>query len=265
MLPENVDLQRKLAKYNFYHCIRLNEDVVTIGFTEYLPQQAAVERALDQMLRGRERVLDIGCRDGRFSLQAERLGAIEVIAIDNDLSKGAVEVVLPHLNSKVQMYERNVYDLTPETFGKFDVVVFAGVLYHLRYPFWGLKCIRDVLNPGGRLLIETAVFLAHSELPLLYCPIDDENPYEPTSVSFFNVKGLTDTLSSLGICVRSATLLGSEYRGVDRCTFVCEFVPETIQPNQNAYWEGKHTLHSGYGPEESHRINREKSNVVYRR
>ncbi len=56
----------------------------------------------------------------------------EVIGIDNDLSAGAVEVLLPYFKSKVQMHQFNLYDLTPETFGKFGIVIFPGVLYHLR-------------------------------------------------------------------------------------------------------------------------------------
>jgi tRNA (mo5U34)-methyltransferase len=41
-------------------------------------------------VRGK-RVIDIGCRDGMFSFEAERMGAAEVTGIDNDLSTAAVE------------------------------------------------------------------------------------------------------------------------------------------------------------------------------
>jgi SAM-dependent methyltransferase len=265
MHPDTVTLRDRLACYNFYHCIALNPEVTTKGYEDFVPQQIPVGLALQQLPVAGQRLLDIGCRDGLFSLQAERLGAAEVIGIDNDLSRGAVEVVLPYLKSKVRMYELNLYDLTPESFGKFGIVICAGVLYHLRYPMWALKRIRDVLSPQGWLLIETAVFLAYPEMPLLYCPIDEEGPYEPTSVSFFNVKGLTDTLSSLGIRVLNVSLLGTEWRGVDRATFTCQFLPETIHPNQALYWENRHKIHSEYGPEDAYRIIREKSETLYRK
>jgi len=265
MLPDNAALLERLARYNFYHCIPLSPEVTTKGYEDFVPLQVPVQRALEQLAVARQRVLDIGCRDGLFSLQAERLGAAEVIGIDNDLSRGAVEVVLPYLQSKVKMYEVNVYDLTPEAFGKFGIVVFPGVLYHLRYPMWALKRVRDVLHPEGWLLIETAVFLRYQELPLLYCPIDEESPYEPTSVSFFNIKGLTDTLSSLGIRVHSVSLLGAERNSVDRATLTCQFLPETIHSNQALYWEKSHRIHSDYSPEEGYRIVREKSEVLYRK
>ena len=265
MKPENLALQQKLDTHNFYPCIRLNFEVTTRGYTDFLPQQLQVEHALNQLPVAGKRVLDIGCRDGLFSLQPERLGAAEVIGIDNDLSRGATEVILPYLKSKVRMFEFNVYDLLPESFGKFDIVIFPGVLYHLRYPMWGLKRVRDVLAPHGWLLIETAIYLGHPDLPLLFCPIDEESPYEPSSVTFFNVKGLTDTLSSMGIRVDSVSLLAAEYKGVDRGTFTCKFVPEALHPNIATYWEGSHDLHSRFGPAETYRFHEEKSEVLYRK
>lgn len=264
MHPDSVALEMRLAAFNFYHCLQLNPEVRTKGYEEFRGLQAPVAEALERLPLAGKRVLDVGCRDGLFSLQAERLGASEVIGIDNDLSRGAVEVVLPYLKSKVQMYELNLYDLLPETFGSFDVVIFPGVLYHLRYPMWGLKRIRDVMNPHGWLLIETAVFVGHDDLPLLYCPIDDESPYEPTSVTFFNVKGLTDTLSSLGIRVETVSLLGPD-RNTDRATLTCQFLPETIHPTQRAFWEGKHRVHRDLSPAEALRVIQEKSELLYRK
>jgi len=81
--------------------------------------------------------------------------------------------------------------------GLFDVILFAGVLYHLRYPFWGLKVLRDVMKPGGELLIETAIWRGDPNNAMLFCPIENDSPYEPTSCTFFNEKGLVDTLNSL--------------------------------------------------------------------
>jgi hypothetical protein len=124
--------------------------------------------------------------------------------------------------------------------------------------------MRDVLADQGRLLIETAVFRGYDHLPLLYCPIDDETPYEPTSVSFFNVKGLTDTLSSLGIRVQDVSTLGQE-GPVDRAVFTCQFLPGTAHPTQGAYWEGKHTLHADLSPSDAFRMVREKSPILYRK
>lgn len=147
------------------------------------------------------RVLDIGCRDGLYSFAAERQGANEVIGIDNDLSAGATEFLIPYFRSRVSMLELNLYDLTADRLGTFDVVIFAGVLYHLRFPFWGLKRISDALRLHGTLLLETAIQVDPNREALLFCPVGMDSPYEPSSCSFFNGKGLMDTLASLGISI----------------------------------------------------------------
>ena len=53
------------------------------------------------------------------------MGATEVIAIDNDISKPAVEFFDPLFNSKVKMHEMNLFDLNEKSFGKFDVIIFG--------------------------------------------------------------------------------------------------------------------------------------------
>jgi|SRR6185503_20156236 SAM-dependent methyltransferase len=196
----DAELQQVLARYAFYHIIKLTDTISTPGNPVYVrAQNLCMERLKSLDVKGK-RVLDIGCRDGLFSFAAESMGAAEVVGIDNDLSKAATEFLIPFFNSKVRMHQMNLYDLKPESFGQFDVVIFPGVLYHLRYPFWGLRAIRDVLKIGGHLLIETAIWVGEHNNSMLFCPIGDDNPYAPdeTSCTFFNEKGLVDTLTSLG-------------------------------------------------------------------
>lgn len=187
-----------LKKYKFYHIIDLGNGILTPGEPRHLPIQRNVHTVLQSIPIKGKRVLDIGCRDGLFCFEAEKLGAKEVIGIDNDLSPAAIEFLIPYFNSRVKMFNLNLFDLNPDTYGKFDVIIFAGVLYHLRYPFWALNILKELLAEDGYLIIETAV-LDKSRYPLLYCPVGKESPFEPTSVTFFNVKGLVDTLTTLGI------------------------------------------------------------------
>jgi 2-polyprenyl-3-methyl-5-hydroxy-6-metoxy-1,4-benzoquinol methylase len=195
----HTDIRQAMSRYKFYHVIPLTDDIATPGNPAYVPAQNLCMKHLRSLdLRGK-RVLDIGCRDGLFSFAAESMGAKEVIGIDNDLSTPATEFLIPFLNSKIKLVQMNLYDLKPDTFGFFDVVVFPGVLYHLRYPFEGLRVIRDVLKVGGRLLIETPIWKGENNNAMLFCPTGAESPYEPTSCTFFNQKGLTDTLTSMGL------------------------------------------------------------------
>lgn len=205
-MDEN-QLQEELKKYNFFHIIKLTDTLSTKGDTDAVPIQEVPLRALRSIDLKNKRVLDIGCRDGLFCFEAEKLGASEVIGIDNDLSLGAVNVLIPHLKSKIKMYELNVIDLTPDTFGMFDVVIFPGVLYHLRYPFWTLKRIKDVCREGGQVIIETAVFVDDNKRAMLFCPLTEDSPYGPTNCTFFNMKGLIDTLSSMELVTQTTELL----------------------------------------------------------
>jgi SAM-dependent methyltransferase len=248
-------IRRQMVKYTFYHTVRLTDTLQTPGWEAITPVVGKTLEALRTLdLRGK-RVLDFGCRDGLCCFEAEKLGAAEVIGIDNDLSRGAVEFLIPFFQSRVRMVELNVYDLTPQHFGTFDVIVFSGVLYHLRYPFWGLRRLKDVLRDGGALVLETATLEDDNRHALLYCPVGDESPYEPTSCTFFNLKGLRDSLHSLGLEVQSVSSL-CQYPPVntldravpliERSTLVCTPRPRA-QESQGypvSYWEGTHTINS---------------------
>jgi hypothetical protein len=132
-----------------------------------------------------------------FSFQAERKGGREIIGIDHDLSVGAVEFLIPFFGSKVQMYQMNLLELEPTTFGLFDVILLPGVLYHLRYPFWSLSKTVNCLNEKGVLLIESGMLAdpRMKDYDLLYCPVED-SPYEITSCTFFNQRALVTTMRS---------------------------------------------------------------------
>jgi tRNA (mo5U34)-methyltransferase len=101
------------------------------------------------------RVLDIGCRDGYFSFELERRGA-EVIGIDYALpTTTGFSIASQILNSKATFLVENVYDLSPEKHGLFDLILFLGVLYHLRHPLLAFDKIRTVAKPGAMMFVET--------------------------------------------------------------------------------------------------------------
>ncbi len=220
------------------------------------------------------RVLDVGCRDGRFCFEVEKRGAAYVLGIDNDLSKGAVEFLIPYFKSKVEMQGINVYDFVTEE--KFDTILFPGVLYHLRFPFLGFKRLADAMKPGGEIIVETAMYLAHHEEPLLYCPAPKDSPYEPTSVTFYNHLGMVCALESFGFvnvqCASIMTPLGGRFEGYDkfldssmveacdkgigRAVYTATYSPiqHTVSDQLEAYWYSTHALHadeSGTGPSPS--------------
>ena len=198
-LKNSEELKKLSQKYQWYHSIEISDGIFTNSTIPHFKEKWDFNlKAMDNINFENKRVLDIGCRDGLFSFEAEKRGAKEVIAIDNDISVGAVEFLIPLFDSKVKMYEMNLYDLYPDRFGMFDIVIFYGVLYHLRYPFWALKKITDCLSDNGQLLIESGMLVEEKlrDKDVLYCPVED-SPYESTSCTFFNERGLTTTMRSL--------------------------------------------------------------------
>ncbi|MEM7351098.1 MAG: class I SAM-dependent methyltransferase [Acidobacteriota bacterium] len=140
---------------NWYHQIELVPGVTTPGChnsslgLEYLEAMGLPADCTGQ------RVLDIGCMDGFFAFEMERRGA-EVVGLDYaDPEITGFSIASRVLGSRVEHRTDNVYELGPESFGTFDIVLFLGVLYHLRNPMLALDRIRTVIKDGGLLFVET--------------------------------------------------------------------------------------------------------------
>ncbi|HLB36509.1 MAG TPA: DUF1698 domain-containing protein, partial [Gemmatimonadales bacterium] len=110
---------------------------------------------LPRDLRGR-RVLDIGAWNGCFSFECERRGAAEVVAFGpEDPEAAGFNRLRDALGSSVKYHRGSIYDIDARTVGTFDVVLFLGVLYHLRYPLLALDKLRRLTT--GVLLVESHV------------------------------------------------------------------------------------------------------------
>ncbi len=98
--------------------------------------------ALPEDLHGRS-VLDIGCNGGFYSLEMKRRGADRVLGIDFDedyLRQARFAAEVSGLD--IEFRRLSVYDVG--ALGeRFDVVLFLGVLYHLRHPLLALDLIRE--------------------------------------------------------------------------------------------------------------------------
>jgi tRNA (mo5U34)-methyltransferase len=104
-------------------------------------------------LRGRT-VLDIGCNAGFYAIEMKRRGADRVVAVDSDprylaQARFAAEVT----GQEIEFRELSVYDVA--ALGeRFDLVLFLGVLYHLRHPLLALDLIHAHVA-GDLLLFQT--------------------------------------------------------------------------------------------------------------
>jgi tRNA (mo5U34)-methyltransferase len=157
-------LRAEAEKIVWYHSMDIG-GVRTQGFDNTAAQLRRI--GLPESLAGMT-VLDIGAWDGFYSFEAERRGAKRVVACDHQAwrsaetfgwgtGKAGFELARRSLGSKVEDLDIEVYDLSPQTVGVFDVVLFLGVLYHLKEPFSALERVASVTRK--LLIVETALDL----------------------------------------------------------------------------------------------------------
>ncbi|MGZ6825149.1 MAG: class I SAM-dependent methyltransferase [Mycobacteriales bacterium] len=185
-----MDVRAEVGGREWYHTIELAPGVVTPGWFDTRPVAA---RLPWPDLTGR-RCLDVGTFDGFWGFEMERRGAAEVLAVDIldptewDWPVGADDAVVAaigarkrggdgwltaaaRLGSRVERRELSVYDLDPAEVGTFDLVYLGSLLLHLRDPVRALERVREVLRPGGTLLLVDAVdaelSLAHPRSPVV--------------------------------------------------------------------------------------------------
>jgi len=129
----------QLSRHSSYHSLELADGTVIPGLIGIDALKARIRSfPIPEDLRGK-RALDVGAASGWNSFEMERRGA-DVVAVD------CVEFEEFHmaralLGSKVDYRILDVDELTPESIGRFDYVLFFGVLYHLRHPLLGLERI----------------------------------------------------------------------------------------------------------------------------
>lgn len=123
-----------------------------------------LEPALPSRLDGWT-ALDIGCNAGFYSFELARRGA-DVTAIDSNphyLEQARWAAPQYGLEHKIEFRQQQVYDLARDN-QRYDLVLFLGVLYHLRYPLLALDivsqkakhllCLQTMTMPGEDVLTD---------------------------------------------------------------------------------------------------------------
>jgi tRNA (mo5U34)-methyltransferase len=112
-------------------------------------------------------VLDIGCNAGFYSIEMKKRGAVRVVGIDSDdlyLEQGRFAAEVSGYPD-IEFRRLSVYDVA-QLGERFDVVIFMGVLYHLRHPLLALDLLYEhvvgdmllfqSMQRGSREVFETA-------------------------------------------------------------------------------------------------------------
>ena len=108
-------------------------------------------------LQGRN-VLDIGCGSGYHLWRMLGAGAAMTVGVDPSLLFLMQFRALQHFLGQQPAYLLPLgIEHLPAEMKVFDTVFSMGVLYHRRSPFDHLIELRDLLRPGGQLVLETLV------------------------------------------------------------------------------------------------------------
>jgi len=156
MISNEIEIQKLIMSVPiWHHRIEVAPGIFTPGVqhTDELLATINLPRDLSGL-----RVLDLGARDGFFSFECEKRGAAEVIAVDySPVELTGFAVASKILNSKVKWITANVYKINELNLGKFDLILFLGVIYHLRNPYLAIDRVYDALKIDGKVIVESHV------------------------------------------------------------------------------------------------------------
>jgi tRNA (mo5U34)-methyltransferase len=165
-ITDPIEIRKLIAGHGrWWHEIELAPGIVTPGDDSNRMKLPILDGiGLPRDMRGL-RALDIGASDGFFSFEMEKRGA-QVLAMDFvPETYTGFATARKILGSNVEYHMDNVYNVSPERYGQFDVVLFMGVLYHLRKPLAALDAIRSVMKSGAQLFVGTMMIDEYFLLP----------------------------------------------------------------------------------------------------
>jgi tRNA (mo5U34)-methyltransferase len=136
---------------------------------------SAFKHAIPEDLTGKT-VLDIGCNGGFYSIEMKKRGAERVVAIDTDedyLKQARFAAGVNDMD--IEFRKMSVYEV-PQLKQRFDVVIFMGVLYHLRHPLLALDLLHDHVTK------DLLVFQSMQRGAKTVFPVEDNYPFWETDI-----------------------------------------------------------------------------------
>lgn len=179
-------------------------------------------------------ILDVGCGSGYHMWRMLGAKAKQVIGIDPtplfSMHFATVKHYIPDANAFILPVG---IDDMPEEMGCFDSVFSMGILYHRRSPLDHLVQLKELLRPGGEVVLETLVIEGDEHA----CLIPEDRYAKMRNVFFIpSVKMLEIWLKRCGFnnirCVDVNTTSLEEQRGTEWMTF--ESLPDFLDPNDRS-------------------------------
>ncbi|MDB5397494.1 MAG: hypothetical protein JWM91_5000 [Rhodospirillales bacterium] len=139
-------LQAEVNALPWFHQIDFGNGVLSPGWIKKSKVERVSRTLFDPLNVTGKTVLDIGCWDGAYSVEATRRGARRVLATDHFAwseqcwgDRRSFELTRQHLAPSIEVMDIDVPNLSTTTVGTHDIVLFLGVFYHLRHPFETLE------------------------------------------------------------------------------------------------------------------------------
>jgi len=196
------DLRTKVAALPWFHSIDLGHGVITPGAKAPAVLSAEAD-VVFSMFRPGSSVLDIGACDGFFSFAAKQRGASRVLATDQFSwtgggwgKKASFDLARQVLGLDVAEQVIDPTEMTRSTVERHDVVLFLGVLYHLKHPLYVLERIADLAR--HELIMETQLDLTSEKRPAMAFHPGRELADDPTNWWAPNVPAAIAMLNTVG-------------------------------------------------------------------
>ena len=178
-------LEQRVRELPWFHQMDLGHGVVTHGLSPLDALQVAADVYFKDGVEGKT-VLDIGCWDGFNSFEAKRRGAERVLATDHFAwssdcwgERAAFDLAHEALGLDVDVLDIDLGELSVESVGTYDIVLFAGVLYHMRHPFMALEQVAPLCSQT--LVVETHLDALDSAVPSMVFYPTRELGNDPTN------------------------------------------------------------------------------------
>jgi len=180
----------------------LSDPRTEIKYTRFDDSPGSTHNLVLDLVEPGSRVLEFGCSTGYMSKALhDRLGAT-VVGVE--LNAEAAELAQAHLE-RVLVGDAEELDLEAELGGeRFDAILFADVLEHLRDPAALLRRVRPLLAEGG-IVVASIPNIAHASVRLALLGgswrYREQGLLDETHLRFFTREGVEDLFESAGYVI----------------------------------------------------------------
>jgi len=157
-------IRDKVKSHHWFHSINLGDGIVTPGLKTRIEISREAEVIFAPISVRDRSVIDIGAWNGGFTVEAKRRGAARMLAVDEYAwsnpelrGKETFDLVMTRLGIDIEARLIDIQNATPTALGRWQVVLFLGVFYHLFDPIAALKCLAAITE-------EVLVLETHLEL-----------------------------------------------------------------------------------------------------